>query len=111
MRIGVDTSCWSNRRGFGASYDEVTGDFDRFTERYTSAIASRVVECARLTFSSMARKRLATVSADAVAGIRHEFDAGCVRAQGEGGRLHSDRRAHRDRKEGISPVPALGTGT
>ena len=32
-----------------SSYDEVTGKFDRFTERFTGAIASRVVECARLT--------------------------------------------------------------
>ena len=41
----------------------------------------------QVTFSSMARKRLATASADAVAGIRREFDAGCVPAQAAGGRL------------------------
>ena len=37
----------TNKQRDASSYDEVTGDFDRFTERYTSAIASRVVECAR----------------------------------------------------------------
>src|SRR5688572_30101410 len=31
-----------------SSYDEVTAEFDRFTERFTGVIASRVVECARL---------------------------------------------------------------
>src|SRR5262245_27446191 len=31
-----------------SSYDEVTDSFDRFTERFTGAIAARVVECAQL---------------------------------------------------------------
>lgn len=41
----------------------------------------------QITFSSLARKRLATAPVDAIARIRREFDAGCLRAQDAGGRL------------------------
>ena len=41
----------------------------------------------QVTFSSIARKRLATASADAVARLRREFDASCTRAKKAGGCL------------------------
>jgi ubiquinone/menaquinone biosynthesis C-methylase UbiE len=41
----------------------------------------------QVTFSSVARKRLAAASADAIARLRRDFDAGCACAQEAGGRL------------------------
>ena len=41
----------------------------------------------QVTFSSLARKRLATAPAAAIEGLRREFDEGCVRALDAGGRL------------------------
>ena len=41
----------------------------------------------QVTFSTLARKRLPTAPADAVARLRREFDAGCERAQASGGKL------------------------
>jgi hypothetical protein len=41
----------------------------------------------QITFSSIARKRLAAASEDAIGRLRHEFDAGCTRAQEAGGLL------------------------
>lgn len=89
----AEEAAWVHEHAMHGSVEKLVANAGFRDVRSDWAGNEGVVDSARefwdvqVTFSSIARKRLPTAPAEAVARLRRAFDAGCERAQAAGGRL------------------------